>query len=183
MKIGNTEHGLRVNFTENEYVLLGRPERIAFTYDAATGILIEPAREGLGSKVYLLKSLNGDYKWSSAISRHHPFHTSNKMFGVEELRGKSVNGQTALAYPMPKMNARVKAYPSRRKVTTEKNINSSPMVINVSRPVVDATEALQYTIDAAVDFINKKKEELGRHLVIQTDEDGFLEILRRSGRT
>lgn len=178
MKIAYTPAGAVVALTRDELEKIGRPERAALLFEQGRLFVIadngeEPAMKNLGGRVYNRK--DEGYPFAFGIPDRHPFLISVGVhFGTEvvNLHGFE-NGR--LCYSLPTMNRN----PIRRPNVTGKPKSKALVPVTQAQAII---ERPMITLDAAVQFINDRKDQMGKNFIISVDSNGYLEVLQRSGK-
>lgn len=129
--------------------------------------------KNLGGRVYNRK--DEGYPFAFGIPDRHPFLISVGVhFGTEvvNLHGFE-NGR--LCYSLPTMNRN----PIRRPNVTGKPKSKALVPVTQAQAII---ERPMITLDAAVQFINDRKDQMGKNFIISVDSNGYLEVLQRSGK-
>lgn len=178
MKIANTPAGARVALSRDEIEKIGHPPRAALLFEQGRLFVVpdkgeDTLLEKLGGSVHNRK--DEGYPFAFGIPDRHPFLISvGAHFGTEvvSLQGFE-NGR--LCYSLPTMNRQPIRRPNMKKTDKSKAlvpIDKTPAV--VERPMI--------TLDGAVQFINDRKDQMGKNFIISVDSSGYLEVLQRSGK-
>ncbi len=178
MKIANTPAGARVALTRDELEKIGRPKRGALLFEQGRLFIVpdngeDPAMERLGGSIHNRK--DEGYPFAFGIPDRHPFLISvGTHFGTEvvNLQGFE-NGR--LCYSLPTMNRN----PIRRPNVTGRPKSKALVPVDPTPAII---ERPMINLDMAVQFINDRKDHMGKNFIISVDSNGYLEVLQRSGK-
>lgn len=171
MKIGNTQAGLRVALTTNEFKMLGSPTRVALRYLSESKQLSMVGNPRGPSASVFDRNNDATHPYSISFGKEHPWGRLQTLFGTEVVNGAAKLGDNELLFPLP-----TQSFPVQRRSAKPKG----PLV--KSSAPVPTEELHSLTLDAAVDLINTRKTLKGANLILSIDDDGFLEVMQRSGK-